>query len=723
MQGCFAKVNRANKVEFYLLNNPNGTYEQINANSMNSKLEINKEYGPVNVVSFTMKNIEGENVTLKENTSITTYGETTIEVQDNPFMVNQSTRESTISALYGSLVGFQYTPTVFNYKARLYNDCGDKIQVYDVDSETYVNSLILNQTIVIPATRKSKMENKALSKTQVKNQYISKTEQEGSHTEIMVDKQNQKISSVVSQVTEQNNRISQINQTVDEINTKISDIADITKSGETSYASLEMDGINESEPIYMYIYPITENISFLYPRENLYPSDTLYMTTRTIRFLNTDTEEIIDYEIPYYDLLTTGQGEKDFFYLDYESQTCYISKKCGYNADGTVHGSAFLPVQVPIIPYPTIHLEDGDYEISLLGYGTGYIKATLMASNIYTTQFATKIEVNSAITQKADEIDLEVNEKLTNYSTTSEMNSAINIKAGEITSTVSSTYETKTNATQKYSQLQQTDSQISTTVGTKVGKTEVISWINQTPETITINANRISLEGKEINLTSGNTTIKSKNFNVDRYGNLTCSNANITNGKVWVTGGTQENPNIKIYDNSKESYITPGSFYSTCSDGGIFINNTINSNSAAYLYADDVGGGITIGGRYGNDVIVRGGYDTRITCNGNMYADAYNYISLEEKKKNIEKYEKDAISIITNSNLYEFNYKTEEDNCKKHIGFVIGEKYKTPKEVISQNGDSINSYSMNSIMWKAIQEQQNQIEILKKEIEKLKGGK
>lgn len=109
--------------------------------------------------------------------------------------------------------------------------------------------------------------------------------------------------------------------------------------------------------------------------------------------------------------------------------------------------------------------------------------------------------------------------------------------------------------------------------------------------------------------------------------------------------------------------------------------------------------------------------------NGYMVADEYRYFSLEELKKNIEKYNINAIDIIKNSDIYTFNYKYEDEKTKKHIGFVIGEKYKTPEEVISQKGDSINSYSMVSILWKAVQEQQEEIEKLKKEINKLKEGK
>lgn len=50
------------------------------------------------------------------------------------------------------------------------------------------------------------------------------------------------------------------------------------------------------------------------------------------------------------------------------------------------------------------------------------------------------------------------------------------------------------------------------------------------------------LNGKEINLTGDNATIKSNNFNVDKDGNMTCSNATIsgsvTSSNVTITGGT-----------------------------------------------------------------------------------------------------------------------------------------------------------------------------------------
>lgn len=123
--------------------------------------------------------------------------------------------------------------------------------------------------------------------------------------------------------------------------------------------------------------------------------------------------------------------------------------------------------------------------------------------------------------------------------------------------------------------------------------------------------------------------------------------------------------------------------------------------------------------------------------NGEIVALKLTQTSLKSKKKNIEKLEVNAIELIKNSDICLYNLKGEQDGSKKHIGLVIGEGYNCPNEVISENGQGVEQYSMTSVAWKAIQEQQEEIEYLKekdkqkdekiqyliKRIEKLEGVK
>ena len=112
------------------------------------------------------------------------------------------------------------------------------------------------------------------------------------------------------------------------------------------------------------------------------------------------------------------------------------------------------------------------------------------------TGYSTTEEMNSAITQSAGKIESNVNQTLKDYSTTQEMNSAITQKANEITSTVSSTYATKDELNTAKTEIKQTTDSITSTVSKKVGNDEIISKINQSAEKIQINADKISLARK-----------------------------------------------------------------------------------------------------------------------------------------------------------------------------------------------------------------------------------
>ena len=99
------------------------------------------------------------------------------------------------------------------------------------------------------------------------------------------------------------------------------------------------------------------------------------------------------------------------------------------------------------------------------------------------------------------------------------------------------------------------------------------------------------------------------------------------------------------------------------------------------------------------------------------------YCDIYHKKKNFEKFN-NALSIISDIDLYKYNYKHEADGSKKHIGFVIGENYNYSSEITSLNdkGEEIGAdlYAMASLCLQAIKEQQTLIEELKREIKQLK---
>ena len=444
-------------------------------------------YGPVN--SIVISRTEGnDSVYLRDEPSIEQNGLCEIKIKDNQIL-NFNNRSTYLPDILNKLDGLSYNLNDFSSTGICYYNLCDKYNV-EIDENIYP-CIMFNDGVSITQGLEENIHTDLPEEGETDYSKSDKTDIKINQTYLIVDKQNQKIESVITNVTQQNDKISQISQTVDEINSKISDIADITISGESEYAELNLNDINMSEPITIAVHPNSDNISYLYPSNGLYPKNNLYPKTRTIRFHNTKTDEIIDYILPV-DLLFYDSNNYDEFYLDYDSGTCRVTKRVGYNVDGSTY---VLQESVNIdFDYPTINLTDGDYNITILGYETAYIFVRLMAQNIYTTQFATKAEVNT--------------------------------------------------------QFQQTETEITLLATKKVNEDEIIAKINLSSEEATINANKISLAGKTINLTSDDIVINSQNFQVDKYGNITANNANL-NGEL----STYKNNRKAVYISEENVYF------------------------------------------------------------------------------------------------------------------------------------------------------------------------
>ena len=224
---------------------------------------------------------------------------------------------------------------------------------------------------------------------------------------------------------------------------------------------------------------------------------------------------------------------------------------------------------------------------------------------------------------------------------------------------------------------------------------------------VEIGADNIRLEGY--------TTIND-GFSIDLQGNV-----ELKSGSIELQDKSASQPSIIIHDNQdrEETEIYGG-------------NIRINGTQSQYVYIK--GNQISIND-YDNYItnflmqIDKSGYcespsldiwSCYMTYDGKVGAMQYDNISLEGRKKDFEKYDESALDIIKNIDIYKYRYKNEEDETKKHIGLVIGDNYKYSKEITNDKNDGVDLYSFISVCCKAIQEQQEQIEELKEEINKLK---
>ena len=509
LQGTFARINRENKMEFCLQTQ---TDEEIPLSSMNNKQEINNRYGPVNVVSLTMKNVKGENVTLRDDKSIDKYGENTIEIQDNPFVYTEALREKAIEELYSALDGFSYYPINFNWKARLYTDPSDIIKVYDMRNNEWVNSIVMNQTIKIPATRQSTLESPALTKTQVANQYISQSKQANTRTEIMVDKQEQKIQSIVSEIGDREDRTTTITQDLDGVKSNVSKFVNLTNEVKGN-TSIQLDDCVNGNLVELHIYGNNTVFNQKYVSDSLIISDTQYVQgdsriviTNTPSNLATNTTQTI--ELGVNEVLRQNGDVYDEYIL--KNNTAKVIRRI--NADGTIKST---PTTENLGSF-SILLKEGKNTIKIQNYDAK-LYAKFVYQNDYTTAFATSVQMDSAITQTAKEINLEVRKKVDEH----EVISKINQSAEKV----------QISATKLDLKGYATFSDLSTS-----GKT-TINGDNITTGTIksknyAVDENGNATAGTQINLTNG--IIDSKNFTLDSKGNVNVSGL-LTTGKGVYT--------------------------------------------------------------------------------------------------------------------------------------------------------------------------------------------
>lgn len=321
---------------------------------------------------------------------------------------------------------------------------------------------------------------------------------------LIVDKQGKTITAQAQDISELNSKTAQLRLDVDKIEGEITEIADITTTAEGTGTINVIKVADNSEPIYLKVRPTIKNLSLIYPNSNLYPSNNLFPLDRNLLFKNGTYEQ--RYRLPS-DLFYYNADVYDEFVLDYDNQRCYVVHRVGVNADGSTY--ALDSVTEEDFEYPHIPLIEGDYQISLEGHETAYIFARLMAQNIYTDQFVTQVE-----------------------------------------------YKAQVNVTSK---------EISTIVKEKVGKTEVISSINQTAEAIKIKANKIEVDGVMTAINNNTTTtingnkittgtitadkvssdvITTKNFNAQSINADNIKSGNLSADRI--SGGTISASNIVL---------------------------------------------------------------------------------------------------------------------------------------------------------------------------------
>lgn len=284
---------------------------------------------------------------------------------------------------------------------------------------------------------------------------------------IIVDRDKNEIQQIVEEIGDRSQSTTTITQDINSINSRIENIADFTNEI-NAFDRLHLTETVEGEG-YVLDFIIKGNSNIFYaltPEEDLVPSDELVPQGGDITLV-IDKQNTISQDAQYFNIEI---GEP----LRHNGD---IYDEVNIGRDGTVKIIRRINSYGNVMPEPIETVLEDKFLIPTFDNDT-YLYIRDFRNVSYYCKYIIKSDFSDTFT------------------THLEMNSAITQKANEITSLVSANYETKEDAISQYSEFRQTTDEITLEVSKKVGNDEIISKINLSSESASINSNRISLERK-----------------------------------------------------------------------------------------------------------------------------------------------------------------------------------------------------------------------------------
>lgn len=456
------------------------TNEVINEDFLKDKnVTIKKKYGPINSIVLS-RSAETDNIYLKDDVSVFENGLCEIKIKDNQIM-NWNDRDTYLLDIYNQLNGLEYYTNDFDSPGICYFDICDKYKI-SIDGINY-DCVMLNDEIKINKGLYETIYTEMPIQGETDYKKADKTDRRLKQTYLIVDKQNQKIDSVVNNVSEQDKKITQITQTVDTIQQLVSGEYGLDR--ETSISkTIHIDNAMETKPLDVKIYGYSRPYLAYYPGID-YLGLSYLVSNKEVEIKkitlcvdkqsqNKPSSELKQVELNILKPLRSLKNIKDELHISFNDETevleAKITRYLDY-IDGQVIQLSKPTVEIiPIMDFQLFEKENYIYIKENCNYDL-YLRY-LVYSEI-NNLFATKKELKSSIIQTED----------------------------SILNTVEAKYISDSKLTTAMSEIKQTTDAITSTVSQKVGKNEIISQINQSPEQIVIDANKIGLKGKQIDMT------------------------------------------------------------------------------------------------------------------------------------------------------------------------------------------------------------------------------
>lgn len=192
---CTTVIIKDDKIYFKPITDTN---ESLTYNNM-FKLKLEPIYGEINSVVLS-RTPQEDNIYMRDEESIETNGLTEWKIENNEII--DKDRDNAMLPIYNAMHGVSYYPFETNTEGLGWYEIGDSFVIINDIGEEFKTTLF-NFSITIDGGIKETLKTVASTKTQTQYQYATTIAKRVKNTEIIVDKQGQNISQLVSDMYEE----------------------------------------------------------------------------------------------------------------------------------------------------------------------------------------------------------------------------------------------------------------------------------------------------------------------------------------------------------------------------------------------------------------------------------------------------------------------------------------------------------------------------------------
>ena len=185
-------IGNDDKVYFKSITNTN---EELTYDNM-KKLKLEPLYGEINSVVLS-RTPQEDNIYMQDEESIEENGLTEFKIENNEII--DKDRDSAMTDIYNALHGIKYYPFEITTEGLGWYEIADNFDIINDTNDTF-NTTLFNFSIQIDGGIKEILKTTAATKTQTQYQYATTIGKRVKNTEILVNKQEQYIQSLVSDV-------------------------------------------------------------------------------------------------------------------------------------------------------------------------------------------------------------------------------------------------------------------------------------------------------------------------------------------------------------------------------------------------------------------------------------------------------------------------------------------------------------------------------------------